>query len=207
MSDFETALSEFRFDDAAAAIAALDDDARSEAEARLAAAREAAHDQAEDLAGRIQELAREDHYPALLAIAADPTTDRLLALVSEEIRRGAMVHLEGAARRQDLARKAARRHLDEADQALDEYDPTEARRQLEKIDERFLDEDMAAELAIQRDRLVKVTEETRELTHVTAEILSQHQPQDAGRRKGCLSAMITSLGALAGLVATGVLVR
>ncbi|HDH03528.1 MAG TPA: hypothetical protein ENH15_04710, partial [Actinobacteria bacterium] len=129
----EAALADFRIDDAERLAAQLDPTDKAEARARIARTRAAAVDEGEDLASRIQKLARNDHYAALLAVASDPLTERLLAQVPEEIRRGAYVHLDGAKRRQELARTAARRHLDKAANALDEYDPNEARKHLDKV--------------------------------------------------------------------------
>jgi len=169
---------------------------------QLEAALELAVDQGEDLAGRIQELARHDHYPALLAIAAEPTTERLLACVPEEIRRGAYVHLDGAARRRDLARAAARRNLDEATSALDEYDPNRARKHLDKVDAAFLDPKTIDELTTLRARYVAVNAEARELSSASAEIIAEVQPPESKRGFGCLgtagliSLVLGTIGAL-----------
>ena len=48
---------------------------------RIRTERAEATDRAEKLAARIQFLARADHYEGLLALASDPETERLLALL------------------------------------------------------------------------------------------------------------------------------
>ena len=203
----DEALADFRIDDAEALAAELDDPSREEALAKIKRARAAALDEGEDLAARIQELARNDHYAALLAVAADPLTERLLAAVSEEIRRGAYVHLDGAQRRRDLARTAARRHLDVAARALDEYDPAEARKHLDKVDASFLDDDMLEELNELRSRRAAADAEAHELTSATAEIMAELQPaKGRSKGRGCFATSVLLVLAGIGLLGAALFV-
>jgi len=201
----EAALADFRIDDADQLAAQLDLPEREKAKLKIAKTRAAAIDEGEDLAGRIQKLARNDHYAALLAIAADPLTDRLLTVVPEEIRRGAFVHLDGAKRRRELARTAARRHLDAAVKALDEYDPAEARKHLDKVDSSFLDDPTLQELNALRSRQMAANAEARELTSTSAGVLAELHPAKSGsKRRGCfqtsLLLVITAMVLVGGLV-------
>lgn len=201
--EIDVALAELRFADARALAAQLDGDARNEAVSRIERAHTAAVDAGEDLASRILELARNDHYAALLAIAAEPGTERILSVVPEEIRRGAYIHLDSAVRRRELARSAARRHLDEAAKALDEYDPTRAHRHLDKVDTAFLESATIDELTELRARYLAVNAEAREISTASAEIIAQAGPPRAQRGRGCLGTSVLTgliIGALLALV-------
>lgn len=199
-TDFDLALSEFRFDDAAALLADLSDTERSAAATRLAVSKDAAADEGERLANRIQKLARTNHYAALLALASDPTSARLLALTSTEIRRGAELHLNGALRRRERGAVTARRDLDRAREALADFDTAEAKTWLDRVDPAMLDDAGRTELGDVRDRLTGLAAEASELSSVAAEVLAE-QPvavdEGARRRLGCLGG---SLLILAGVV-------
>ncbi len=201
---FERALGELRLDDARSIAAAWDDAARSEALERVRAAEVRARADADKLAARIQELARSDHYAALLDLADDPQTNRLLGYTSREIRRGAMLHLDGAHRRRDRARQSARRQLESARRALDEFDAAEARKALDRIDDRWMSVDERNEFEEISVRAAKAQQEADELAAVTAEVLAEHRPPRAAARRGCLPAAVWLLTlAAAGRIALG----
>ena len=109
-------------------------DAQPELLRRYEAAHEDAERRAEQLAGRIQSMARADHYEGLLALGQDATTGPLLDLLSSEIRRGAALHLDGAERRQHRFQAGAKKHMDEASEALVLLDINKARSELSRID-------------------------------------------------------------------------
>ncbi|MFQ5554153.1 MAG: hypothetical protein ACE5GC_02130 [Acidimicrobiia bacterium] len=205
--EFDAALEQFRFGDAEALVRGMEGEARSAAGERLSAAIAAATDAADDLANRIQALARHDHYAALLDLAARDNTARLLELVPAEIRRGAQLHLDGAVRRRDMSVKLARRHLDGADAALDGFDPAAAEKALAKVDLAWLSAEDRARYEELRERTNKVTEETSEIAAATAEVLAEYQPPQSARR-GCLSSgllLVAVVGALLVTAAAAVL--
>ena len=210
-SEFQDAFTAFDFAKARTIAASAEGAARSDLEDQIAQAESAAADSAELLAGRIQALARADHYEGLLALADEPATTPLLDLLSEEIRRGAVLHLEGAKRRQERFQKAATKHMAAASEALVLLDTTKARSEIDRIDRRWLSDSQQDELA----RLIKQTEdaaaERRELDARTAEVLRDHHPSqapgkvEAGRRsrqvteggRGCARSALALLGVLA----------
>ena len=136
-----------------------------------------AADRAEQLAARIQFLARADHYEGLLALAADPTTEPLLALVSVELRRGAMLHLDGAVRRQRRFRAAAQRHMKAAAEALVLFDTAKALSEIGKVEPRWLTVSQREELEKLRTQTDTAAAERSELEALTAEVLRDHQPE------------------------------
>ncbi len=201
---FETALGELRLNDARDIAASWDDAARAAAMERLHTVEARARADADKLAARIQELARQDHYAALLDLADDPRTARLLAYTSREIRRGATLHLDGARRRRDRARQSARRQLESASRSLDELDAAEARKALDRIDVRWLDDAERSELEEVSERAAKAQAEADELAAVTAEVLAEHQPRRTPSRRGCLPAAVWLLAVFAaGVVSVG----
>lgn len=184
---FDSALAELRFDEARSLIDGMEPEEATSAHARRGAAMEEASERARNLANRIQALARSDHYAALLDIAADPATKRLLACASKEIRRGAEVHLRGATQRRHRAQGLARRHFQRVGEALDDFDPVEARKELSKVDDSWLDHELKATLGELTERVEQMTKETDELALITAEVLAEQRPERTGRRRGCLS--------------------
>ena len=167
----------------------------------IAAARTEADERAEHLAARIQSLARADHYEGLLALAADPTTEPLLALVSPELRRGAMLHLDGAVRRRQRFRSAARRHMKAAADALVLFDTTKALSEIGKVDPRWLAESQLDELEKLRTQADHAVSERRELDDRTAAVLREHLPPAPISRTRSGSCLGTLLAAISGLVA------
>ena len=173
---------------------------------------------AEQLAARIQFLARADHYEGLLALATDPTTEPLLGLVSTELRRGAMLHLDGAVRRQRRFRAAAERHMKAAADALVLFDTSKAVSEISKVEPRWLTDsqrDALKKLRVQADHAVS---ERLELENRTAAVLREHLPDPPAepsrasgtrtsriRPSGCLGSILVAfiaLVALAALLAT-----
>ena len=90
---FEEALADLEFDRARELADREDGPRKDRMIERVRVGLGEATDRAEKLAARIQFLARADHYEGLLALAADPATERLLGLLSTELRRGAQLHL------------------------------------------------------------------------------------------------------------------
>lgn len=129
---------------------------------------------AEHLAARIQSMARADHYEGLLGLAEDPETELLLALLSQEIRRGAQLHLDGALRRRKRFQAAAQRHMKAASEALALFDTSTALREIARVEIRWLTasqrEDLDS-LSAQADRVVA---ERLDLESRTAEVLREH---------------------------------
>ncbi len=200
--DFQDALDELRFEDAAASIADLPAEERLVLDATLRAAREEAIDEAELFANRIQLLAREDHYAALYDLSEDPMTERRLSLLPDELSRGAFVHLNGARRRREQSLRSARGHLDRAREALDSFHTGNARRALSRVDEVWLTDDEKAELAALRERLDFVKAEADELNAIAEQTVAEHEstrPSRLGR--GCASSTLLVLAVLACVVA------
>lgn len=213
--EFEQALEGLDFAAAREIVERRSPGERAEMRERMEAARAEAEQRAEQLAGRIQSLARADHYEGLLALAADPATDRLLNLLAPELQRGAKVHLDGARRRQERNQQAARRHMEAASAALSRLDPARAALELAKVERRWLDEDQRRELDRLNRQASEARAEQRELNEITSEVLREHQPPPAApasdtesqtrprKRLGCLGSLLAALplGAVAILLA------
>jgi hypothetical protein len=181
---FQVLLDQFDFDAARSVASAASSEARQALEERISRAEEEGSVRAERLAGRIQSLARADHYEGLLAIADEAATPRLLALLSVEIRRGADLHLDGAKKRQERFQQAATKHMSAAIEALVLLDTTKARSELERIDERWLSGDQQTELSQLKQQVEDAAAERRDLDARTAEVLRNHHPSRQGRSKG-----------------------
>ena len=147
---------------------------------RFRVARIEATNRADKLAARIQFLARADHYEGLLALAADPATERLLGLLSTELRRGAQLHLDGAIRRQGRFRTAARRHMKAAAEALVLFDTAKAASELDKVEARWLTEKQRKELAKLRVQTEQTNAERLDFESRTAAVLREHSPDPPG---------------------------
>ncbi|MDE0375029.1 MAG: hypothetical protein OXK16_03580 [bacterium] len=178
-------------------------------------ARAEALTRAEHLAARIQSMARADHYEGLLGLAEDPETELLLALLSQELRRGAQLHLDGALRRRKRFRAAAGRHMRAASEALALFDTGTALSEIAKVETRWLDGAQREELDALRAQAEKVVAERLELESRTAEVLREHlsenpiEPPSRGRagrssrrgarstRAGCLGSALLVFGAIA----------
>lgn len=207
----EAALAGLDFDLAARIADRAEDPLRRELIDRVRTSRTEATDRAEKLAARIQFLARADHYEGLLALAGDPTTETLLALVSAELRRGAMLHLEGAARRQKRFRAAGERHMKAAADALLLFDTAKAVSELDKVEARWLTEAQRVELDALRDQADQTAAERMELENRTAAVLREHAPDAPSaaptdgesrsrarrvRAGGCLGSLVIALAVL-----------
>jgi len=172
---------------------------------------------AEQLAGRIQSMARADHYEGLLDLAEDPETERLLELIPPEINRGARLHLDGALLRQKRYQAAADRHMRSATEALALFDPKAAFSEVKKIELRWLSESQIVELRALVNQIDQAVDEQMELEGRTAEVIREHlsqkpdstkssstsqsgEPNSTGRPLGCLgSALMVWTIVLAGL--------
>jgi hypothetical protein len=199
-AEFESAIAELRFSDARAVLAAASGEDREVWERRLRDAEEAAREAGEDLADRIQQLAREGAYPTLYELAEDEGSVRLLALVPAEIRRGAEIHLNGARRRREQSLASARRQLEVAQRALDEFRPHDAEAALARVDVMWFDEGDRASFETLRSRLDAVTAETAELASLSERVLREEGALRRSRRRGCLPAVLVlavAVGALA----------
>ena len=179
------------------------------------ARREEAVTRAEHLAARIQSMARADHYEGLLGLAENRETEPLLALLSQEIRRGAQLHLDGAVRRRKRFRAAAQRHMKAASEALALFDTSTALGEIAKVEMRWLDAAQREALDALRAQAEKVVAERLELESRTAEVLREHlsenpiEPPRQGRagrsprrgagspRAGCLGSALVILGSVA----------
>lgn len=201
--ELAAALDELRFDEARRLIESLPEDERDEALAVVRVAEEDAVEDGEALANRIQLLARDDHYAALYALSSDEMTTRKLSLVSDEIRRGAEIHLNGARRRREQSLRSARRQIVRARESLDAFHTGDARKALSRVDETWLEEDDKAELEVLRLRYEKVKAEADELNSVGEKVLAEHGVRRrAGRAaRGCLPGVLALLvlAAAAGL--------
>ncbi len=198
---FEDTLADLDFDGAFRLADQAEGRERERLRERVRTARAEAGDRAEKLAARIQSLARADHYEGLLALAADPVTEPLLAVLPVELRRGAKLHLDGAVRRRQRFRAAAERHMKAAAEALVLFDTSKARSEIGKVDPRWLTEQQRedlSELKIQTDR---ATAERRDLENRTAAVLREHMPEPPRpsreqtkrsrmKPKGCLGAAL-----------------
>ena len=206
----ETALEDFDFDLALRIANRAEAPVRTELLDRVRTSRADTTDRAEKLAARIQFLARADHYEGLLALAGDPMTGTLLALVSSELRRGAMLHLDGAIRRQKRFRAAGQRHMKAAAEALLLLDTAKAVSELDKVEARWLTEEQRAELAELRNQTDQAAAERMDLETRTAAVLREHAPDPvagtstAGERRrgrrmragGCLGSLVIAIAVL-----------
>lgn len=142
---------------------------------------------AEHLAARIQSMARADHYEGLLGLAEDPETELLLALLSQEIRRGAQLHLDGALRRRKRFRAAATRHMKAASEALALFDTRTARNEIARVEIRWLTAEQREELNSLHAQAERVAAERLDLESRTAEVLREHISENPvtppGRRR------------------------
>ena len=138
------------------------------------AKRQEAVTSAEHLAARIQSMARADHYEGLLGLAEDPDTELLLALLSQELRRGAQLHLDGALRRRKRFRAAAKRHMKAASEALALFDTRTAQSEIARVEIRWLTAAQREELDTLRAQAERVAAERLELESRTAEVLREH---------------------------------
>ena len=180
VAGFEAALDGLDFDGALSIANRADPPVKQEMVDRVRTGRAEATDRAEKLAARIQFLARADHYEGLLALADDPATETLLALLSAELRRGATLHLEGAVRRQTRFRAAAERHMKAAGQALLLLDTAKAVSELDKVEARWLTKEQRSELSQLQDQTRQAVAERRELEDRTAAVLREHAPDASG---------------------------
>ena len=198
---FEEALEKLDFEAARRLADQAEGPERERLRERVRTAREEAGKQAEKLAARIQSMARADHYEGLLALAADPATEPLLALAPPELERGAKLHLDGAARRRNRFRAAAERHMKSASEALVFLNDSKALSEIGKVDPRWLTEDQREQLAALKSQAEQAGRERRELEHRTAAVLREHQPEPAppesARRarkaRGCLGSALAAL--------------
>ena len=198
---FEEALEKLDFEAARRLADQAEGPERERLRERVRTSREEAGKQAEKLAARIQSMARADHYEGLLALAADPATEPLLALAPPELERGAKLHLDGAARRRNRFRAAAERHMKSASEALVFLNDSKALSEIGKVDPRWLTEDQREQLAALKSQAEQAGRERRELEHRTAAVLREHQPEPAppesARRarkaKGCLGSALAAL--------------
>jgi len=201
-SQFEAAIEDLRFGDARRLVASAPESERAAMTERLRGAIDAATEDAERFANRIQALAREDHYAALYALAKDPLTQRRLALLPDELRRGATVHLNGAQRRRELSLRSARGQLATAREALDSFLTGNARKALARVDETWLEDSDMEELAVLRERLDFVKAEADELAALAEQALAEHeQNRRSGIGRGCLSSILLLLALVAALAA------
>jgi len=138
------------------------------------AKRQEAVTSAEHLAARIQSMARADHYEGLLGLAEDPDTELLLALLSQELRRGAQLHLDGALRRRKRFRAAAKRHMKAASEALALFDTRTAQSEIARVEVRWLTAEQREELDTLRAQAERVAAERLDLESRTAEVLREH---------------------------------
>lgn len=177
-------------------------------------ARGEAEKRAEKLAARIQSMARADHYEGLLALAADPATEPLLALAPPELERGAKLHLDGAARRRSRFRAAAERHMKSAAEALVFLDDSKALSEIGKVDPRWLTEEQRDQLAALKNQADQAGKERREIEHRTAAVLREHQPEPAPppesvrrswKPKGCLGSALAALALITAAAAAALL--
>jgi len=211
VAGFEAALDDLDFDGALSIASRADPPLKQEMVDRVRRSRADATDRAEKLAARIQFLARADHYEGLLALAGDPATETLLALLSSELRRGATLHLDGAVRRQTRFRAAAERHMKAAAQALLLLDTAKAVSELDKVEARWLTKEQRSELSQLHGQTRQAAAERMELEDRTAAVLREHAPDTPGgtatvgkgpakarriRSGGCLGSLLIALAVL-----------
>lgn len=209
---FEEALENLDFEAARRLADQAEGPERERLRERVRTAREEAGKRAEKLAARIQSMARADHYEGLLALAADPATEPLLALASPELERGAKLHLDGAARRRKRFRAAAERHMKSAAEALVFLDDSKALSEIGKVDPRWLTEEQREQLAALKSQAEQAGKERREIEHRTAAVLREHHPEpppESSRRprksKGCLGSALAALALITAAAAAALL--
>lgn len=208
---FEEALENLDFEAARRLADQADGPERKRLREQARTARTEAEKRAQKLAARIQSMARADHYEGLLALAADPATEPLLALAPPELERGAKLHLDGAARRRRRFRAAGERHMTAAAEALALLNDSKALNEIEKVDPRWLTEEQKEKLAELKKQAERAAEERRDLEHRTAAVLREHQPEpppprEPARRprtrpKGCLGSALAALAVIAAATA------
>lgn len=184
IDEFEEALAALDFERARTLADRAGGPSRARMRERVRTGRREAADRAEKLAARIQFLARADHYEGLLALDSDPSTERLLALLSIELHRGAKLHLDGARRRQARYRASGRRHMKAAADALLLLDTAKAAAELDKVEARWLTEGQKAELSDLRTQAEQADAERLEIETRTAAVLREHSPDPDPRSSG-----------------------
>ena len=148
------------------------------------------HDAARALSRRILVLARQHDHQALLDLDADPETERLLGLLSDDLASAAVVHLQGARAWRRRKEDANRRRLVEAKAALDGFDLARARSLLLRIEEAYL----SSEGADERDAILIEFEarsmESEQLQETADQVIEEYTPRWRRwlrlRRGGCL---------------------
>ncbi|MDH5372650.1 MAG: hypothetical protein OEX97_06870 [Acidimicrobiia bacterium] len=135
------------------------------------------HDAARSLNRRILVLARQHDHQALLEIDADPETERLLGLLSDDLASAAVVHLQGARAWRRRKEDANRRRLVEAKAALDGFDLARARSLLLRIEEAYL----SPEVADERDAILLEFEarsmESEQLQETADQVIDEYTPR------------------------------
>lgn len=176
-ADFDTALRQLDLDEAARLLESAADQDRAHLAHRIEEVREEAHAAANALATSINAFAMQHDHLALLRIDEDSATSRYLKLLSAAARQRAETHLRGARNWAERQRQANLRRLDEAQQALGDFDLGLAKSIVRRVEERFLDEDGQE----RRDQLLLDLSaramETEELAEVAGQIYQEAQPQ------------------------------
>jgi len=179
-ADFEVALAGLDFGRAESLLSSAPADRREAFAARMNTARRAAIDSANDLRARIVDLGQQERYLALMEIAANPSTNPLLDLLSGPARQRSDIYLRETSHWVDKQRSANHRRLTDARDALDALDVDLAKAILGRVDSQFLDEAGSDE----RDRLIIEMEsrsmELEELTGAAEQVIAAEKP---ARRK------------------------
>ncbi len=138
-------------------------------------------DAARALRAHIVALGEAEDYAALIAIASEPSTSRLLDMLPRPARQRSDIYLREADHWAQRQRSANRRRLTEAREALDALDVPLAKAVLARIDGGYLDESGIEE----RDRLILEMEsrsmELEELSGTADQVIAAEKP--ARRRR------------------------
>ncbi len=184
---FETALAEYRFDDADRLLAQAPPDTVEMLSSVLEHRRTEAEELGRSRYQRILDLGASGSYGELLEICSDPTTTRLMALLTQAERDRVSLHLRGAERWAESKRETNRRRLGEARRALDGLDLQLARGLIARVDGRYLEPDDVEE----RDELLLDVSarsmELEELDQLDTQMKADQKPRRRlpwRRRKG-----------------------
>lgn len=148
--DLDNFLTNYEFAAAEQFIAGLPDDEHEAAAKRLELARLACEPAARRRSNAIQSAARNHKFETLVEFIDDPLTAPLLAVLPIELQDAAEIQLGAAESWRERKVESHTRRLDEAEEALEDYDLPLTRSLIASVEDRYLSEEGREK----RDRLL-----------------------------------------------------
>ncbi len=165
VASFDALIQDLRFEEAAQLIDSMPAIEQAALRKRLEVSQLACEPAARRRSGAIQAAARNHDFEALVELASDPLTKRLLAVLPRELRDAGLLQLQNADSWEDRKTETTARRLEEAAEALAAFDIRLARSLVSNLDNRFLSDASRED----RDRLL-IDIEARAME---AEVLSE----------------------------------